>query len=68
MNVNDTGQFSEHCMCEMRSQHQSLIFWLTFIAEEIRPGAPGSVVADEGCIGAVGGVNTVREAADALLS
>lgn len=41
--------------------------WLTFTAQEVRPGAPGPVVADEGCIGAVGGVDAVREAADTLL-
>lgn len=43
-------------------------FWLTFIAEEVCPGAPGPVVADKGCIGTVGGVDAVRETADALLS
>lgn len=42
--------------------------WLTFAAEEVRPGAPGPVVANEGCVGAVGGVDAVHEAADTLLS
>ncbi len=45
-----------------------LCFTLTFIAEKVRPGAPGPVVANEGCVGAVRGVNAVREAADTLLS
>lgn len=43
-------------------------FWLTFTAEEVLRGVPGSVVADEGCVGAKRGVDAVREAADALLS
>lgn len=40
---------------------------LTFAGEEVGPGAPGSVVAEKGCVGAEGGVDAVREAADALL-
>lgn len=55
-------------MCEMLSQFKSLCFWLTFAAEEVRPGAPGSVVADERCIVAVGRVHAVCQTADALLS
>lgn len=40
---------------------------LTFAAEEILPGAPAPVVADERLGGAVRGVDAVPEAADALL-
>ena len=47
--------------------HIYIFFRLTFTAEEVHPGAPRSVIADEGSVGAVGGVDAVCEAADALL-
>ena len=47
--------------------HIYFFFRLTFTAEEVHPGAPRSVIADEGSVGAVGGVDAVCEAADALL-
>lgn len=61
-------RYSEHCTCEKCIADAALFcFWLTFVAEEVRPGAPGPVVADEGRVGAVRRVDAVREAADALL-
>ena len=45
-----------------------ILFQLTFTAEEVIPGAPGSVVTDEGGVGAVGGVDAVCKIPDALLS
>lgn len=52
-------------MCEIQV---CFVFKLTFISEEVCPGAPGSVVTNEGGVVAVGGVDAVCETADALLS
>lgn len=52
----------------MLSQLLVFCFWLTFAAEEVLPGAPGSVIADEGIVGTVGRVDAVCKAADTLLS
>lgn len=50
---------SQLCVCSL---------WLTFAAEEVLPGAPRSVIADEGFVGVVGRIDAVFKAADTLLS